>query len=179
MDHKECVELLTPYIDGELTPDSVAAVEEHVRTCPHCTEELRRINALHAVVRRGMPTDESVDMDAITVGVMNRVRDESSSRKIVRFVKSPLMRYSAVAAVAAMLMLTVFTEENPQPTPRSLSTAVRVTQVLKTLPVRHDKATLIAELDTLSTRYSYHQGAGIPTRFSDTRIDAKTRPVGQ
>ena len=41
----ELVELLTDYLEGALPPDEVAAVEEHLRTCPPCRTYLAQMRA--------------------------------------------------------------------------------------------------------------------------------------
>lgn len=45
-EHDRCSQLLRGYVDDELTPDDRAWVEEHVRACPGCAQELAALRAL-------------------------------------------------------------------------------------------------------------------------------------
>ena len=46
------VELLMDYLEGELAPELVAAVDGHVATCPRCVAFLASYRATPAVLRR-------------------------------------------------------------------------------------------------------------------------------
>lgn len=47
----ECRDLLSGYLDHELTPDEQAAVEKHLSTCTHCTHESTSLVGLRDIVR--------------------------------------------------------------------------------------------------------------------------------
>jgi hypothetical protein len=52
MDCKQLGEVLDCYVDGELSPDAMAAAEAHVCGCAQCMRAVTRLNALRAQVRR-------------------------------------------------------------------------------------------------------------------------------
>jgi anti-sigma factor RsiW len=56
--------LIAGYLDGELTPDERARVEEHVGSCPDCARELREQQALKEeldTMSFREPTDAELD----------------------------------------------------------------------------------------------------------------------
>src|SRR5918993_3610026 len=62
MDCKQLREILDCYVDGELSPESMASAEAHVYGCPACTRAVEQLNALRSQVRRvvgeqTLPTD--------------------------------------------------------------------------------------------------------------------------
>ncbi|ABG03906.1 putative transmembrane anti-sigma factor [Rubrobacter xylanophilus DSM 9941] len=49
--HDRARERLGPYLLGQLEPGERAEVEEHLRECPACREELRELGVAHAALR--------------------------------------------------------------------------------------------------------------------------------
>ncbi|MDD3293319.1 MAG: zf-HC2 domain-containing protein [Geobacteraceae bacterium] len=41
MDHAGIREMLSAYLDGEVTPGERSLIEEHLKTCPECGNALR------------------------------------------------------------------------------------------------------------------------------------------
>ena len=52
MDCKQLREILHCYVDGELSPESMASAEAHVHTCRTCAHAVEHLKALRAQVRR-------------------------------------------------------------------------------------------------------------------------------
>jgi anti-sigma factor RsiW len=50
----DCLELLGPYVDGELPADEAADVEEHLKTCPDCASAQRRLVGTSFQLRAGL-----------------------------------------------------------------------------------------------------------------------------
>jgi anti-sigma factor RsiW len=63
--HERCREVraqMSDYLDGDLDPKSVAAVERHARWCPNCRRMLtnlrRTVGGLRALREEPVPADE-------------------------------------------------------------------------------------------------------------------------
>lgn len=52
MDCKDLESLVTPYVDGEVTPQQCAAIEAHLAACPDCRKCAEAESGARAVVRR-------------------------------------------------------------------------------------------------------------------------------
>ena len=52
MDCKDLESLVTPYVDGEVTPDQCAAIEAHLSACPECRKCAEAESGARAIVRR-------------------------------------------------------------------------------------------------------------------------------
>jgi anti-sigma factor RsiW len=63
---------LSEYIDGELAPEEVARVEEHVGICPHC----RRVLATLRRTLKGLMSLRAEPQPGIADGVIERLRGE-------------------------------------------------------------------------------------------------------
>lgn len=76
---------LMDYIDGELSLEEVAALEEHLRTCPGCRERLAKFRAADAVIRayvRNMAAeaDRYFDVDAAWNRFLRRLKEQEPRR---------------------------------------------------------------------------------------------------
>jgi len=54
---KECVELLSEYIEGSLPPDRAKALEEHLSICPPCITFVRTYRATRKLCRHALAKD--------------------------------------------------------------------------------------------------------------------------
>ncbi len=92
-------EMFSPYLDDELSQEERARVEEHVRACDKCAEELRALGSVVDMVR-GMPPAP------VPQGFRSRVMRavEKEARAPIRKV---LRGYRGLAAIAAALLLVV------------------------------------------------------------------------
>src|ERR671915_3146 len=52
VDCKDLESLVTPYVDGEVTPEQCAAIEAHLAACPDCRRCADAESGARAVVRR-------------------------------------------------------------------------------------------------------------------------------
>ncbi len=71
---REVLELLSDYVDGELSPETVARVRAHLAECDHCERFGGTFGALVARLREGAVADE--DLDA---GARRRLADRMSA----------------------------------------------------------------------------------------------------
>jgi anti-sigma factor RsiW len=56
------VELLMEYLEGELSPDVVAALDDHVAACPRCVAFVASYRATPAVLRRATAATLPADL---------------------------------------------------------------------------------------------------------------------
>jgi anti-sigma factor RsiW len=69
--------MLSPFIDGELTPAQRQTVERHLAACPECTARVADLRAESALVRLGMEMlAEEADFTGFAQKVMARVTPE-------------------------------------------------------------------------------------------------------
>jgi hypothetical protein len=54
MDCKQLREVLDCYVDGELSPEAIAAAEAHLHSCANCMRAVTQLNALRSRVRRAV-----------------------------------------------------------------------------------------------------------------------------
>ena len=105
MECREAEKLLTEYIDGTLPPGKKALLEEHVKSCGACAEELaflQRYRAkLSALEKVSAPAD-------FLQQVRSRLERRSSFKKIWRVLSEPMqLRIPPEAVVAAATVLIV------------------------------------------------------------------------
>ena len=57
MDHKYFQDLLSAYLDKELTPELSALMDEHLKVCSECRDQLGRLENLQKLVARHSQLD--------------------------------------------------------------------------------------------------------------------------
>jgi anti-sigma factor RsiW len=98
------VPLLSPYIDGELSPAERVTVERHLAACRDCTGRTADLRAESGLVRVGleMAADE-VDFKDFAQKVMARVTPERPPLlERVRLSLTEMMRYQRTAFVSSL-----------------------------------------------------------------------------
>jgi anti-sigma factor (TIGR02949 family) len=56
MDCTQVNEMLTAYLDNEVTPEERQEIEAHLSTCPHCRKELEELRSAQKILRRALKT---------------------------------------------------------------------------------------------------------------------------
>lgn len=101
MDCNRCVENLTAYLDGELSPEAFTQVQLHLKACSSCSEEFRSFQRASDFVA------SHVKELNLPPGSWNRVRDRIEDTKSPAFWNLPfLIRWRP--AVAALACIAVF-----------------------------------------------------------------------
>jgi anti-sigma factor RsiW len=101
---KSFIPLLSPYVDGELSPAERVNVERHLSACRDCTSRAADLRAESALLRVGleMAVDE-VDFKDFTQRVMARVTPERPPLvERVRISLSELFLYHRTAMVSSL-----------------------------------------------------------------------------
>ena len=103
------IPLLSPFIDGELSPAQRQTVEQHLAACPQCTARVADLRAESALVRLGMEmlADEA-DFTGFAQKVMARVTPEKPPvTERWRLAISEIFRYQRGALVTAAATVAV------------------------------------------------------------------------
>lgn len=102
MDCDKYLELLSARLDGALTEGEERALEAHLSACPDC----RAAGAQLAVLQGAFPELEDIEApEGFARGVMDRVRELETEKKVVPLFRRPQFR--ALAGLAACLVLAV------------------------------------------------------------------------
>ena len=104
MDHNDIRHKLSEYIDGAVTPQELAVIEEHLKTCTTCSEALAELRKTIEQVKQ----IEEVEAPAwMTQKIMTNVRAEAEQKKgLFHWLFYPLAKKLPIQAVA-VLFLTV------------------------------------------------------------------------
>jgi anti-sigma factor RsiW len=98
---------LSAYHDDELSDDERRRFEEHIQACPHCTQELERLQKLSALVRSASIPDIAEE----TLACLHKSLEFRQEKRIVRFVE--------ILTAAAVLVLLVGAALNLKMEPRA------------------------------------------------------------
>lgn len=96
----EFEERIAQYVGGDLAPEGVPPVEQHLRSCAACTELARRVDEDRARLATRPPETGDIDYAALR----RRIR-----REIVHRERTRRWLPALVAAAAILLAVTVFT----------------------------------------------------------------------
>ena len=94
-------ELLSPYLEDDLTRDEKQALQTHIRTCPSCAELL----SLMRESRESLASFPEVD---VTESLIEKLYEIPLKRKKFRFIPDFLLRPSFQPYMAAATVLLVF-----------------------------------------------------------------------
>lgn len=109
---EEYAALLDLFVDGELPPEEMERVRDHLETCPGCRAYVD--DAL--LIRAGFPgAEETVVPEGFAEGVMERVREASArDKKIVELRRRGARRWMGMAAaLAACCALVILVRTGP------------------------------------------------------------------
>jgi len=103
--------LLEPFIDGELSPEKVLEVEQHLRGCTGCVERVRLSEALRGSLRR-VVEPSSVPTDAFRARLASAIeaarQREWEARVLERQIEqSRMLSWRTILPVAAAAALTL------------------------------------------------------------------------
>ena len=99
-------DLLCAYADGELAEQNIRLVEDHLVICENCSAILKTYKEISGAVN-----DTNVPApDALRIGVMNRIKSESTPRKTDnnKLRRNYRMILTRFVPVAACLVITLF-----------------------------------------------------------------------
>jgi len=114
MDHNDIRHKLSEYMDGAVTPEENAVIEEHLKTCPLCSEALRE---LETTVEH-MKNIEEVEPPAwMTQKIMAKVRAEAEKKWFIHRLFFPLHVKLPLETLGVMLLavMVFFMYQNNQP----------------------------------------------------------------
>ncbi len=115
-----CRSLLEPFVDGELSPERMVEVEQHIATCPECMERVRWNNALQVSIResahQAAPVTKDFEQRLRLALAAERAREEeagmASSATILPW--RTVLPIAAAAAATLVWAATVNDGSSPQ-----------------------------------------------------------------
>ncbi len=93
----DMIGLLSGYIDGELSAEETAAVEEHAASCENCRKEIKRLNNITELLR-------NIPKYQASTRLLSEVREEIKKRRTFRDLLRPALKLGAGLAVAALVL---------------------------------------------------------------------------
>lgn len=108
------IELLSPYLDGELTYKERLELEEHLESCPACREALKFFKDISDSVMEEVkaPAELSQNvMDAVykTAAHTNNITDTTNEHKLKKRRNRLWLHCASLAAGIAIIILSVYT----------------------------------------------------------------------
>jgi anti-sigma factor RsiW len=186
------IPLLSPYIDGEVSPADRVNVERHLAACRDCATRAADLRAESALLRVGleMAVDE-VDFKDFTQRVMARVTPERppllerlriSLSELFLYHRTAMVSSLATAAVLVLVLVPLLMSQSEVPMgyggDRMRVRAVRASEGAKVAPVvleSEDGNTIIWVVDQDSTP---HDASAVPPQDTlDPKDDPATRPT--
>ena len=135
MNCKEVQEMLSVYIDGELTEAEAASVKVHLSECESCNKDYE---FLKNITETAQSLPALMVSDALHASIMSRVQTEGSKPKIKRIPAGMWRKVSTVAMAAAVIALSVVSlnslPEHPMSTPEDMTEKGAVVQVASPSP---------------------------------------------
>ena len=98
--HAEFEELLSAFLDGELSPEERRLVEEHLATCPSCRHLLGQLGTTHQVVARLHQAEAPADF-------LGKVQRRIALRSRGRYYRTTIHRKRATSDVVILTMILV------------------------------------------------------------------------
>ena len=102
MDCKQLREILHCYVDGELSPESMASAEAHVHGCRNCARTVEHVNALRTQVRR------VVDANQPPSDLAQRVQRSLRAPWTPGAMRMPDIRWAIAAGVVLLIGATTW-----------------------------------------------------------------------
>jgi hypothetical protein len=126
MDHKTCMENLSAYLDGELSRDERALLENHLADCPECRNVLNELKSLSLIIHKH-------GMEPVPFSLKEKIFAKPKEKPAFY---AWIMKPALVASMVAAGMLIVFNiMKNPEPMRAPLS---RNTLELMSVPKPED-----------------------------------------
>jgi len=99
-------DLLSPYLDGELSPNGRAEVEAHLAACPECSALLVRLRSAVEAFAAFPEVDLSVDLQARLAAIPERTRKHAGFS--LDFLFKPALQPVLAAATGFLMLFSVY-----------------------------------------------------------------------
>jgi anti-sigma factor RsiW len=162
------VPLLEPFVDGELQPDKVVEVEQHLEECSRCVERIRLGRAVRISLRRAVrPSSEPSAAFRARLASAMRATHEREHLLEKQIQRTRMLSWRTVlpvaAAAAAMLVWTTHPDMKPgSPQSSSHADMASADEVLEELINHHVSAR--PEVTSLSLLPSLEREVGVPVQ---------------
>jgi hypothetical protein len=111
MFHKHVKEYLSGYMDGELDPKRKKLVEDHLKSCKACQEELNSLQAIDRMTRSSRIPEPPEDYWKTLPGkirsriILEEEKGKPSSIKTLFFLRPPQLKWVSTFAVVILVLL--------------------------------------------------------------------------
>jgi len=107
MNCKEIYELLTAYLDGEVTPEEKANIDAHLAGCPQCRDEMEGLSETRDNLRSALASmaEEAAPSPQAWEKIRNRLETKESRKGF--WLNFTLGRVATAATVVAVLVIAV------------------------------------------------------------------------
>jgi anti-sigma factor RsiW len=171
--------LLEAFADGELAPDKVLEVEQHLAECEVCAERVRFSSALHVSTRR-VVQEAAVASPAFIERLQSALdaehdRQEARTQALEREARGKLLPWRVIVPVAAAASFTLVWAAS---TGKQNTGAISETGY-ETASIRPDRAGSIANVEQLVDELvKYHSEAPAPEVTQPTMVPGLEPRVG-
>jgi len=105
VDHQRAQDLLSDYLDGELSDESISELEQHLESCDECQSELESLGDTLSVLKGLKPADPSPDF---LQQVTKKVRRRSKSAFDFNFGLDRKIPFEAVSMILLGILLALY-----------------------------------------------------------------------
>jgi anti-sigma factor RsiW len=170
--------LLEAFADGELAPDKVLEVEQHLAECAVCAERVRFSNALHLSTRRvvqeaALPSPAFVERLQAALDA-EYDRQEARTAALERESKGKILPWRVIVPVAAAASFTLLWAASKQPVPTAGNAGYESASIRQS-DVMVSPASVEQLVDEL---VSYHAKAAAPEVTQPTMVPGLEPRVG-
>ncbi|HET9934246.1 MAG TPA: zf-HC2 domain-containing protein [Polyangiaceae bacterium] len=163
---RSVVPLLEPFVDGELLPEKVVEVEQHLEECSRCVERVRLGRAVRISLRRAVrPSSEpSTAFRARLAAAMQATheREQMLEQQIERTRMLSWRTIVPVAVAAAAMLVVANVDKNPVRTASGQIESANVDQLIEELINHHVQGR--PEVTSLSLLPSLEKEVGVPVQ---------------
>jgi Putative zinc-finger len=166
MNCRRAGDLLSPYLDGELTPSHATALEAHLAGCDSCRAELADLQRALTVLQTPLPLVQPVGMLAEF-----KSRLETAPRRPFPFFRPPALWLAPAGAVAAALLVAVVFYQTHGPAARPGGSVATSDRRMASVPPAGSPQDLLAEKAT-APRDAESEQHGVARSQPDQKTEA-------
>ena len=112
MECKQCHELISLYIDGELGILDEENLHRHIEICDNCNIYMKNMLYLKAGIRKAYNANTTSSFD-FSKDIMNKIKTKKAKRKVVPLLRKDVSNTSLIkksfSAVLVLIVLVLFT----------------------------------------------------------------------
>lgn len=164
---RSVVPLLEPFVDGELLPEKVVEVEQHLEECSRCVERVRLGRAVRISLRRAVrPSSEPTAAFRARLASAMKATHQRERMLEEQIERTRMLSWRTILPVAAAAAVTLAyaarTEQRPAYSASGQTESANVDQLLEDIIDHHVKGR--PEVTSLSLLPSLEREVGVPVQ---------------